>query len=162
MQKITPCLWFDSQAEEAAKFYVSLFENSRIGNITRYGEAGSQASGQRKGSVMTVSFQLDGQDFTALNGGPHFKFNEAISLMINCETQEEVDDLWERLSKGGEILECGWVKDKYGLAWQVVPKMFFELISDKDPAKAERAMQAMLKMKKLDIRELKRAAEGQG
>jgi predicted 3-demethylubiquinone-9 3-methyltransferase (glyoxalase superfamily) len=162
MQKITPCLWFDSQAEEAAKFYVSLFKNSRIGNITRYGEAGSQASGQRKGSVMTVSFQLDGQDFTALNGGPHFKFNEAISLMINCETQEEVDDLWERLSKGGEILECGWVKDKYGLAWQVVPKMFFELISDKDPAKAERAMQAMLKMKKLDIRELKRAAEGQG
>jgi predicted 3-demethylubiquinone-9 3-methyltransferase (glyoxalase superfamily) len=111
---------------------------------------------------MAVSFQLDGQDFTALNGGPHFKFNEAISLMINCETQEEVDDLWERLSKGGEILECGWVKDKYGLAWQVVPKMFFELISDKDPAKAERAMQAMLKMKKLDIRELKRAAEGQG
>jgi predicted 3-demethylubiquinone-9 3-methyltransferase (glyoxalase superfamily) len=162
MQKITPCLWFDSQAEEAAKFYVSLFKNSRIGNITRYGEAGSQASGQRKGSVMTVSFQLDGQDFTALNGGPHFKFNEAISLMINCDTQEEVDDLWERLSKGGEILECGWVKDKYGLAWQVVPKMFFELISAKEPTKAERAMQAMLKMKKLDIRELKRAAEGQG
>jgi predicted 3-demethylubiquinone-9 3-methyltransferase (glyoxalase superfamily) len=161
MQKITPCLWFDTQAEEAAKFYVSLFRNSQLGQVTRYGDSGAQASGQAKGSVMTVSFQLDGQNFTALNGGPHFKFNEAISLMINCETQEEVDDLWERLSKGGQILECGWVKDKYGLAWQVIPKGFLELISDKDPAKAERAMQAMLKMKKLDIRELKRAAEGQ-
>ena len=162
MQRITPCLWFDNQAEEAAKFYVSLFKNSRIGKITRYGNAGSQASGRPRGSVMTVSFQLQGQEFTALNGGPHFKFNEAISLVINCETQEEVDDLWELLSKGGEVLECGWVKDKYGLAWQVVPKAFFELIDDKDPAKAERVMQAMLKMKKLDIRELKRAAEGQG
>jgi predicted 3-demethylubiquinone-9 3-methyltransferase (glyoxalase superfamily) len=162
MQKITPCLWFDTQAEEAAKFYVSLFRNSKIGKITRYGDSGSKASGQPKGSVMTVSFQLDGQDFTALNGGPVFKFNEAISLMINCDTQEEVDDLWERLSKGGEILECGWVKDKYGLAWQVVPKAFFDLVSDQDPAKAERAMQAMLTMKKLDVRELKRAAEGPG
>jgi predicted 3-demethylubiquinone-9 3-methyltransferase (glyoxalase superfamily) len=161
MQTITPCLWFDTQAEEAAKFYVSLFRNSKLGQITRYGDSGAKASGQARGSVMTVSFQLDGQNFTALNGGPHFKFNEAISLMINCETQEEVDDLWERLSKGGQILECGWVKDKYGLAWQVIPKGFVELISDKDPAKAERAMQAMLKMKKLDVRELKRAAEGQ-
>lgn len=162
MQKITPCLWFDNQAEEAAKFYVSLFKNSKLGKVTRYGDAGSQASRQPKGSVMTVSFQLAGQDFTALNGGPVFKFNEAVSLVVNCETQQEVDDLWERLSKGGDILECGWVKDKYGLAWQVVPTVFFELIDDKDPAKAERVMQAMLKMKKLDIRELKRAAEGQG
>jgi predicted 3-demethylubiquinone-9 3-methyltransferase (glyoxalase superfamily) len=161
MQKITPCLWFDSQAEEAAKFYVALFKNSRIGRITRYGDAGSQASGQPKGSVMTVSFQLNGQDYTALNGGPHFKFTEAISFVVNCETQQELDDLWERLSTGGQVLQCGWVKDKYGLAWQVVPTAMFELMSDKDPAKTERVMQAMLKMTKLDIRELKRAAEGQ-
>jgi predicted 3-demethylubiquinone-9 3-methyltransferase (glyoxalase superfamily) len=160
MQKITPCLWFDSQAEEAVKFYVSLFRNSKVGKVTRYGDAGSQAAGQPKGSVMTVSFQLEGQDFTALNGGPHFKFSEAISLVVNCETQQEVDDLWERLSKGGEVLDCGWVKDKYGLAWQIVPTVLFELMVDKDPAKTERVMQAMLGMKKLDIRELKRAAEG--
>jgi predicted 3-demethylubiquinone-9 3-methyltransferase (glyoxalase superfamily) len=162
MQKITPCLWFDSQAEEAVKFYVSLFRNSKVGKVTRYGDAGSQASGQPKGSVMTVSFQLEGQDFTALNGGPHFKFSEAISLVVNCETQHEVDDLWERLSKGGEVLDCGWVKDKYGLAWQIVPTVLFELMVDKDPAKTERVMQAMLGMKKLDIRELKRAADGPG
>ncbi|HSC08921.1 MAG TPA: VOC family protein [Steroidobacteraceae bacterium] len=162
MQRITPCLWFDNQAEEAVKFYVSLFRNSKLGKVTRYGASASQASGQPQGSVMTVSFQLDGQDFTALNGGPHFKFSEAISLVVNCETQQEVDDLWERLSKGGDVLDCGWVKDKYGLAWQIVPTVLFELLVDKDAAKTERVMQAMLGMKKLDIRELKRAAEGQG
>ena len=160
MKRITPCLWFDNQAEEAAKFYVSLFRSSKVGKVTHYGASGSQASGQPQGSVMTVSFQLEGQDFTALNGGPHFRFNEAISLVVNCETQQEVDDLWERLSKGGEVLECGWVKDKYGLAWQIVPTILFELMVDKDAAKTERVMQAMLGMKKLDIRELKRAAEG--
>ena len=160
MQKIHPCLWFDNQAEEAAKFYVSIFKNSRIGKVTRYGEAGSQAAGRPKGSVMTVSFELDGQELTALNGGPHFKFSEAISLVVNCETQKEVDDLWETLSKGGETQQCGWLKDKYGLSWQIVPNVLFELLLDKDAAKAERVMAAMLQMKKIDIRQLKQAAEG--
>ena len=161
MQKIHPCLWFDNQAEEAAKFYISIFKNSRIGKVTRYGEAGSQAAGRPKGSVMTVSFELDGQELTALNGGPHFKFSEAISLVVNCETQKEVDDLWETLSKGGETQQCGWLKDKYGLSWQIVPNVLFELLLDKDAAKAERVMAAMLQMKKIDIRQLKQAAEGQ-
>ena len=161
MHKIHPCLWFDNQAEEAAKFYVSIFKNSRIGKVTRYGEAGSQAAGRPKGSVMTVSFELDGQELTALNGGPHFKFSEAISLVVNCETQKEVDDLWETLSKGGETQQCGWLKDKYGLSWQIVPNVLFELLLDKDAAKAERVMAAMLQMKKIDIRQLKQAAEGQ-
>ncbi|HSD74148.1 MAG TPA: VOC family protein [Steroidobacteraceae bacterium] len=160
MQKIHPCLWFDNQAEEAAKFYVSIFKNSRIGKVTRYGEAGSQAAGRPKGSVMTVSFELDGQELTALNGGPHFKFSEAISLVVNCETQKEMDDLWETLSKGGETQQCGWLKDKYGLSWQIVPNVLFELLLDKDAAKAERVMAAMLQMKKIDIRQLKQAAEG--
>lgn len=160
MQKIHPCLWFDDQAEEAAKFYISIFKNSRIGKVTRYGEAGSQAAGRPKGSVMTVSFELDGQELTALNGGPHFKFSEAISLVVNCETQKEVDDLWETLSKGGETQQCGWLKDKYGLSWQIVPNVLFELLLDKDAAKAERVMAAMLQMKKIDIRQLKQAAEG--
>jgi predicted 3-demethylubiquinone-9 3-methyltransferase (glyoxalase superfamily) len=160
MQEIHPCLWFDNQAEEAAKFYVSIFKNSRIGKVTRYGEAGSQAAGRPKGSVMTVSFELDGQELTALNGGPHFKFSEAISLVVNCETQKEVDDLWETLSKGGETQQCGWLKDKYGLSWQIVPNVLFELLLDKDAAKAERVMAAMLQMKKIDIRQLKQAAEG--
>ena len=123
MQKITPCLWFDSQAEEAANFYVSIFKNSKIGNITRYGEAGAKVSGRPKGSVMTVTFEIEGQDFMALNGGPHFKFSEAISFMVNCETQEEIDEMWEKLSDGGEKGQCGWLKDKYGLSWQIAPPL---------------------------------------
>lgn len=162
MQKITPNLWFDNQAEEAANFYVSIFKNSRIGSIARYGEAAAVISGRPKGSVLTVSFQLDGQEFVALNGGPHFKFTEAISLIVNCESQGEVDELWEKLSKGGEIQQCGWLKDKYGLSWQIVPTILVELLLDKDAAKAERVMKAMLQMKKLDIQQLKQAAQAQG
>lgn len=162
MQKITPCLWFDSQAEEAAKFYVSLFKNSRVGKITRYGESGSAVSGRPKSSVLTVSFQLEGQEYTALNGGPTFKLSEAVSFVINCETQQEVDDFWEKLSKGGETQPCGWLKDRYGLSWQVVPTVLPELLQDKDAAKAERVMKAMLQMRKIDIRQLKQAAEGHG
>ncbi len=162
MQKITPNLWFDNQAEEAANFYVSIFKNSRIGSIARYGEAAAVISGRPKGSVLTVSFQLDGQEFVALNGGPHFKFTEAISLIVNCESQGEVDELWEKLSKGGEIQQCGWLKDKYGLSWQIVPTILVELLLDKDAAKAERVMKAMLQMKKLDIQQLKQAAQTQG
>jgi predicted 3-demethylubiquinone-9 3-methyltransferase (glyoxalase superfamily) len=160
MQKIHPCLWFDNQAEEAAKFYVSIFKNSRIGTITRYTEAMSQAAGRPKDSVLTVSFEIDGQELTALNGGPTFKLSEAVSLVVNCETQKEVDELYETLSKGGQTQPCGWVKDRYGLSWQIVPKMLFELMLDKDAAKVERVMQAMLQMTKLDIRQLKQAAEG--
>ncbi len=162
MQKITPNLWFDNQAEEAAKFYVSIFKNSKIGSIARYGDAAAAASGRPKGSAMTVSFQLDGQEFLALNGGPHFKFTEAISLIVNCESQREVDELWEKLSKGGEIQQCGWLKDKYGLSWQIVPTVLVELLLDKDAAKAERVMKTMLQMKKIDIQQLKQAAQGQG
>ena len=121
MQKITPCLWFDDKAEEAAKFYVSIFKNSKLGKITRYGEAGAEVSGRPKGSVMTVTFETRGQEFMALNGGPHFKFTEAISFLVNCETQEEIDEMWEKLSAGGEKGQCGWLKDKYGLSWQIVP-----------------------------------------
>jgi predicted 3-demethylubiquinone-9 3-methyltransferase (glyoxalase superfamily) len=157
MQKITPFLWFDNQAEEAAKFYVSIFKNSRIGSIARYGEAGEKAAGRPKGSVMTVSFQLNGQEFTALNGGPRFKFTEAISLVVNCESQEEVDELWEKLSKGGQEVQCGWLKDKYGLSWQIVPTVLVEMLLDKDAAKAERVMKTMLQMKKIDIQQLKQA-----
>lgn len=162
MQKIHPCLWFDRQAEEAAKFYVSIFKNSKVGKITRYGDAASAASGQPKGSVLTVSFQLDEHEFTALNGGPQFKLSEAVSFVVNCETQKEVDELWEKLSSGGQIQQCGWLKDKYGLSWQIVPTVLFELLDDKDAAKVERVMQALMQMKKIDVRELKRAAEGQG
>lgn len=160
MHRINPCLWFDSQAEEAAKFYVSIFKNSRIGTIARYGDSGAEASGQPKGSVLTVSFQLDGQEFLALNGGPHFKFSEAISFVVNCETQKEVDEYWEKLSQGGAIQQCGWLKDKYGLSWQIVPTVLPELLTDKDPAKSERVMAALMKMKKLDIEQLKQAAQG--
>lgn len=156
MQKITPCLWFDSQAEEAAKFYVSIFKNSKIDRITRYGEVGPGP----KGSVMTVEFQLEGQDFIGLNGGPHFKFTEAISLSVDCKTQEEVDQLWEKLSEGGEKVQCGWLKDKYGLSWQIVPRVLSEMLADPDPAKSKRVMEAMLKMKKLDIKGLERAYRG--
>jgi len=161
MQKITPFLWFDDKAEEAAKFYVSLFKNSKVGGIARYGEAGEKAAGRPKGSVMTVEFQLDGQEFTALNGGPHFKFTEAISLVVNCETQEEIDEFWEKLSAGGEKSQCGWLKDKYGLSWQIVPTALAELYLSGDAEKSERVMKAMLQMDKLDIKTLKQAYEGQ-
>jgi predicted 3-demethylubiquinone-9 3-methyltransferase (glyoxalase superfamily) len=156
MQKITPFLWFDKQAEDAAKFYVAIFRNSKITATTRYGEAGPGP----KGSVMTVAFNLDGVDFVALNGGPQFKFTEAISLLVNCETQPEVDDLWEKLSAGGEKSRCGWLKDKFGLSWQIVPTGLAQLLQDKDPVKSRRVMEAMLQMDKLDIRKLKQAHAG--
>ena len=162
VQRITPCLWFDTQAEEAARFYMSIFKNSRIVSISRYGEAGHEVHGMPAGTVLTVAFELDGQAFTALNGGPVFKFNEAISLQIGCETQEEVDYYWERLSEGGDerAQQCGWLKDRYGVSWQVVPSALIAMIQDPDPARAGRAMTAMLQMKKLDIDELKRAVAG--
>jgi len=156
MQKITPFLWFDDNAEEAMNFYVSIFRNSRILSVTRYGEAGPGA----KGSVMTGKFQLEGQEFVALNGGPHFKFTEAISFVVNCETQEEVDEFWEKLSEGGEESQCGWLKDKYGLSWQIVPTILIEMLQDKDPEKSQRVMKAMLQMIKIDIKTLKQAYEG--
>ncbi len=164
IQKITPFLWFDNQAEEAVGFYTSIFENSRIMNISRYGEEGAEASGRPKGTVMTIAFQLLGQECVALNGGPIFKFTEAISLVINCESQEEVDDYWEKLSEGGDpkAQQCGWLKDKYGLSWQVVPTILVKLLNDPDPDKSRRAMKAMLQMKKIDIDVLKQAAEKQG
>jgi predicted 3-demethylubiquinone-9 3-methyltransferase (glyoxalase superfamily) len=160
MQKITPFLWFDDKAEEAVTFYASIFKNSKIGGITRYDEAGAKAAGRPKGSAMTVEFQLEGQEFVALNGGPHFKFTEAISFVVNCETQDEVDSFWEKLAEGGQEVQCGWLKDKYGLSWQIVPTVLPELLKDKDPAKAKRVMEAMLQMKKIDISKLKEAAEG--
>jgi predicted 3-demethylubiquinone-9 3-methyltransferase (glyoxalase superfamily) len=153
MPKITPFLWYDSQAEEAANFYVSIFPNSKIVNIARYGEASPAAAG----SVMTVVFELDGQRLIALNGGPHFKFTEAVSFSIDCKSQEEVGHYWSRLLEGGRESQCGWLKDKYGLSWQVVPSVLGELLSDPDRARAKRVMQAMLKMKKLDMQTLRRA-----
>jgi predicted 3-demethylubiquinone-9 3-methyltransferase (glyoxalase superfamily) len=161
MQKITPCLWFDHQAEEAAKFYVSIFKNSKIGNRTRYGEAGAEVSGRPKGSVMTVTFEIEGQEFVALNGGPHFTFSEAISLMVKCETQQEIDEMWEKLSQGGEEGPCGWLKDKYGLSWQIVSPEWNEMLRDKDVEKSERVMKAILQMTKPDIETLKQAYEQQ-
>lgn len=162
MQEITPFLWFDDKAEEAANFYVSIFQNSKINSVVRYDEAGTKASGRPKGTVMSVTFELQGQEFTALNGGPIFKFTEAISFVVNCKTQEEVDELWEKLSEGGDekAQQCGWLKDKYGLSWQIVPTILGELLQDKDAKKAERVMQAMLQMKKIDIAGLKKAYEG--
>lgn len=162
IQKITPCLWFDDQAEEAVEFYTAVFRNSKIINIARYGKVGYEVHGKPAGTVMTVAFELDGQMFTALNGGPIFKFNEAISFQINCETQEEVDYYWERLSKGGDekAQQCGWLKDKYGVSWQVVPIVLIEMINAPNSVKSQRAMGAMLKMKKIDIDELKRAYAG--
>jgi predicted 3-demethylubiquinone-9 3-methyltransferase (glyoxalase superfamily) len=162
IQKITPCLWFDHQAEEAARLYTSIFKNSRIGRISRYGEAGKEIHGRPAGSVMTVELELDGQTFTALNGGPIFQFNEAVSFQVNCETQEEVDYYWEKLSEGGDekAQQCGWLKDRYGLSWQVVPTILNEMVQDPESEKSQRAMEAMLRMKKLDIAELKRAYEG--
>ena len=161
MQKITPFLWFDHQAEEAAKFYTSVFKNSKVGKSTRYGEAAEKAAGRPAGSVMTVEFELEGQKFTALNGGPVFKFNESISFVVNCETQEEVDYLWEKLTAdGGKKVECGWLRDKYGLSWQIVPTVLIEMLQDKDHEKAERVMKAMLQMQKIDIKTLKEAYAG--
>jgi predicted 3-demethylubiquinone-9 3-methyltransferase (glyoxalase superfamily) len=155
MQKITPFLWFDNQAEEAANFYTSIFKNSKVGNVARYGEAGPGP----EGSVMTVSFQLEGQEFTALNGGPAFKFTEAISFFVDCKSQEEVDELWEKLTAGGEEGPCGWLKDKFGLSWQIVPTVLIEMLNDPDPEKARRATEAMLQMKKIDIPTLEQAYE---
>jgi predicted 3-demethylubiquinone-9 3-methyltransferase (glyoxalase superfamily) len=157
MQKITTFLWFDDQAEEAMNFYVSIFKNSKIGTVARYGDAGPGP----KGTVMTVTFQLEGQDFMALNGGPLFKFTEAISFFVNCETQEEIDELWEKLSAGGGEGRCGWLKDKYGLSWQIIPTALGEMLQDKDPEKSRRVMQAMLQMDKLDIARLRQAYERQ-
>jgi predicted 3-demethylubiquinone-9 3-methyltransferase (glyoxalase superfamily) len=157
MQKITTFFWFDDKAEEAANFYTSIFKNSRITGLTRYDEAASKAAGRPKGSVMTVEFILEGQEFTALNGGPIFKFTEAISLVVNCETQQEIDDYWEKLSKGGDKGQCGWLKDRYGLSWQVVPTLLKKMLQDKNARKSEAVMKAMLQMTKLDIATLKQA-----
>jgi predicted 3-demethylubiquinone-9 3-methyltransferase (glyoxalase superfamily) len=156
MQKISPFLWFDNQAEEAMHFYVSIFKNSKTGNVTRYGDAGPGP----KGSVMTASFELEGQQFTALNGGPHFKFTEAISFVVDCKTQDEVDELWDRLSEGGQTQQCGWLKDKFGLSWQIVPSVLMELINDPDPQKSKRVTEAMLQMTNIDIAKLRQAYEG--
>ena len=159
MQKITPFLWFDTQAEEAANFYVSIFKNSKIGVVNRYSEEGAKAAGRPAGSVMIVTFNLNGQDFTALNGGPMFKFTQAISFVVNCENQEEVDDMWTKLSEGGRTDQCGWLNDKFGVPWQVVPTALGKLLSNPDPEKAKRVMAAMLKMTKINIAELEAAAE---
>jgi predicted 3-demethylubiquinone-9 3-methyltransferase (glyoxalase superfamily) len=156
MPKITPFLWFDQQAEEAAHFYTSIFKNSKIEAVTRYGDAGPGP----KGSVMTVAFHLDGQFFTALNGGPAHKFNEAVSFVVHCDTQQEVDHLWTQLTAGGKEVACGWLKDRYGLAWQIVPKRFIEMMLDPDPQRKERLMKAMLTMKKLDLAVLEAAYHG--
>ncbi len=152
-QKITTFLWFDGNAEEAANHYTSIFRNSKILNVTRYGDAGPLP----KGTVMTVTFQLEGQEFIALNGGPHFKFTEAISLLVNCDTQKEVDELWSKLSAGGEEGQCGWLKDKFGLSWQIIPSALFKLLQDQVPAKSKRVMEAMFQMKKIDIARLEQA-----
>src|SRR5712664_1376405 len=160
IQRITPCLWFDDQAEEAVNFYISIFRNSRIVTASRYGEAGREVHGKRPGSVMTVAFELDGQGFTALNGGPIFKFTEAISFVVNCETQQEVDYFWAKLSAGGQEVQCGWLKDRFGVSWQVVPTVLPKMLQDKDREKSKRVMAAMLKMKKIDIGGLKKAYAG--
>src|SRR5256886_14785379 len=159
-QRITPFLWFDDRAEEAASFYVSIFRDSRIKGISRYSDEAARVAGRPKGSVMTVAFELDGQDLTALNGGPIFKFTEAISLVVNCETQEEVDHFWTKLSAGGQEVQCGWLKDRFGVSWQVVPTVLSEMLQDKDPEKSKRVMAAMLKMRKISIEGLKHAYEG--
>ena len=159
MQKITPCLWFDSNAEEAVRFYTSIFKKSKIGNIARYGEAGYEIHGRRAGTVLTIEFELNGQTFTALNGGPVFKFNEAISFQVLCKTQKEIDYYWLKLSKGGDekAQQCGWLKDKYGVSWQIIPTVLGEMLHDKNAAKAQRVMQAMLQMDKIDMSKLKQA-----
>jgi predicted 3-demethylubiquinone-9 3-methyltransferase (glyoxalase superfamily) len=157
MQKITPFLWFDSNAEEAVEFYVSVFKNSKIMDVVRYGGAAAKVSGRPKGSVMTVKFELDGQEFVALNGGPHFKFTEAISFVVNCKTQREIDELWVKLSAGGKKGQCGWLKDKYGVSWQVVPAVLSEMLSDDNDEKSERVIKAILQMDKIDIKMLQQA-----
>lgn len=157
MQKITPFLWFNTEAEEAVKFYLSIFKPSKIVKVARYGEAAAKASGRPKDSVMTIEFELAGQRFVALNGGPHFKFTEAISFVVHCRTQAELNRFWKRLSAGGKAIQCGWLKDKYGVAWQIVPANLGELLGSADPAKTQRVMLALLKMKKLDINKLKAA-----
>jgi predicted 3-demethylubiquinone-9 3-methyltransferase (glyoxalase superfamily) len=161
MQKITPFLWFDHEAEEAVRFYTSTFKKSKTGRILRYDKESAKASGRPKGSVLTIEFEIEGQKFVALNGGPLFKFNESISFVVNCETQEEVDYFWEKLTAdGGEESQCGWLKDKFGLSWQVTSTVLIDMLHDKDSAKAERAMKAMLQMQKIDIDKLKAAYEG--
>jgi predicted 3-demethylubiquinone-9 3-methyltransferase (glyoxalase superfamily) len=162
LQKITPCLWFDGQGEAAAKFYVSVFPNSRIGTVSHFGKEGFAIHGRPEGSAMVVTFLLDGQEFQALNGGPHFKFNEAISLVVSCETQAEIDHFWSKLGDGGDpkAQQCGWLKDKFGLSWQIVPTLLAKLMTGGDPAKSGRVMTAMLKMKKLDIAALQKAYDG--
>lgn len=159
MQKIVNCLWFDHQAEEAANFYVSVFGNSRILNVARYGKVGTEIHGRTPGTVMTVEFELEGQRFLALNGGPHFTFSPAISLMVNCRTQEEIDALWEKLSANPQAEQCGWLQDKYGLSWQIVPVQLAEMLADADREKADRVMAAMLQMKKMDIAALRSARQ---
>jgi predicted 3-demethylubiquinone-9 3-methyltransferase (glyoxalase superfamily) len=162
IQRITPCLWFDHQAEQAARFYITVFKNSQITKIARYGEAGQEVHKQKPGTVLTVAFELDGHTFTALNGGPIFKFNEAISFQVNCDTQDEIDHYWEKLSAGGDpkTQQCGWLKDKYGASWQVVPRVLPDMLTDPNQEKSDRAMTALMKMKKLDIAALKRAFDG--
>jgi predicted 3-demethylubiquinone-9 3-methyltransferase (glyoxalase superfamily) len=166
MQKITPFLWFDDKAEEAVSFYTSIFDHSKVTFVTRYGEEGAEVSGRPKGTVMTVAFQLDGQDFVALNGGPYFRFTEAISFVVNCESQKEIDFFWEKLSGGGDeqAQQCGWLKDKYGVSWQIVATVLGELLNDPDPDKSRRVMKALLGMKKIDMETLKQASgrRGQG
>ena len=159
MQKITPMLWFDTQAEEAARFYVSIFDDSKLGTITHYGAAGAEASGRPKGSVMTVEFEIEGQKFVGLNGGPQFKFSEAISFVVNCKNQKEIDTLWAKLTAGGGAPSvCGWLKDKFGLSWQIVPAKFWDLMEG-DPARGERVMAALMQMTKIDLEALEKAAE---
>lgn len=160
-QRIVPCLWYDTQAEEAAKSYVSIFENSRILRTSRYGKEGHEVHGREAGSVMTVEFEIEGQRFVALNGGPHFKFNEAVSFQVHCGTQEEIDYFWDKLTEHGQEGPCGWLKDRYGLSWQIVPAILPEMLMDPDPEKSGRVTQAFLQMKKFDIAELKRAYQGQ-
>lgn len=157
---ITTCLWFDTQAEQAANYYVSIFDGSKIGRISRYGKEGHEIHGGKAGSVMTVEFEISGQTFVGLNGGPHFKFNEAVSFQVLCETQQEIDYFWSKLSQGGEEGPCGWLKDKYGVSWQVVPAVLPTMLTDADPKKSQRVTKAFLQMKKFDIKELERAYDG--
>jgi predicted 3-demethylubiquinone-9 3-methyltransferase (glyoxalase superfamily) len=155
--RITPCLWFDSQAEEAAKFYASVFKNSKIGKISHYGKEGFEVHGRKAGTVMTVEFEIEGQKFVALNGGPHFQFNEAVSFQIHCETQAEIDHFWSKLTEGGKEQPCGWVKDRFGLSWQVIPNALPQMLMDENSEKAQRVMKSMLQMRKIDLDALKRA-----
>jgi predicted 3-demethylubiquinone-9 3-methyltransferase (glyoxalase superfamily) len=159
-QKVTPCLWFDTQAEDAAKFYTSIFANSRIKQISRYGHAGREVHGKEPGSVMVVEFEIEGQTFTALNGGPHFKFNEAVSFQVMCDTQDEIDRFWGKLSEGGQEGQCGWLRDKYGLSWQIVPSVLPQMMTDAGGARLDRMISAVMNMKKFDLEALKRAHAG--